>query len=636
MQPRQAKCAAFYVLAWLCGQAASAPHAAAAGPPAWADKTASPGSRAGAIVAAMTRAEKLQLVISNMAIMMGRNRPPDAVMGAGYIPGITRFGLPALQETDASLGVANFMNMRHDDVATALPSSLALAAGFDTETVRQAGAMIGSEARAKRFNVMLAGGVNLTRDPRGGRTFEYGGEDPLLAGMIAGAEIAGIQSNGIVSTIKHFALNDQDDGRMVYDARIGEAAGRESDLLAFEIGIEQGHPGAVMSAYNKINGAYASENSWLLNDVLKRDWHFPGWVMSDWGSVHSTVQAAMAGLDHQSGAKLDKAPFFGAALAQAVANGSVPPARLDDMARRILVGVIAAGLLDRPADAAAPIDYAAHAKIAQLAEERGIVLLKNAGALLPLPASVKSIAVIGGHADVGVLAGGGSSMVRPARGPALQITTKGGPWAPEHMYDPSSPLVELKAAFPQASVQFDDGTDPKRAAGLAGSSQIAIVFAEQWRTEMIDAPSMALPDGQDALIEAVSAANPKVIVVLETGGPVAMPWLDHVGAVLEAWFPGQRGGAAVARVVSGAVNPSGHLPLTFPQSEAQLPRPTLDGAAAVLANSKLAFGNSNAFPPVLHRLRCRGCECRLPLVHGAPSAPAISLRAWPILHEVRV
>jgi len=232
-----------------------------------------PDARATALVHAMTLDEKLQLVRSSMPIMM-RNRPSDAIIAAGYVAGLPRLGIPPLRETDASLGVSNMLNMRRNDEATALPSGLAMAASFDPELVYRAGAMIGSEARAKGFNVMLAGGVNLVREPRGGRAFEYAGEDPLLAGTIAGEQIRGVQSNGIVSTVKHFALNDQETGRNVLNVRIGEAAARESDLLAFELAIERGQPGSVMTAYNKVNGDYASENKWLLTDVLRHDGAF--------------------------------------------------------------------------------------------------------------------------------------------------------------------------------------------------------------------------------------------------------------------------------------------------------------------------------------------------------------------------
>src|ERR1700722_16378763 len=219
---------------------------------------------------------------------------------AGYVPGIKRLAIPPQWETDAGLGVATQRGTSTVRERTSLPSGLATAATWDPELAFQGGAMIGSEARASGFNVLLAGGVNLVRDPRNGRNFEYAGEDPLLAGTIVGAEIRGIESNHIISTLKHYALNDQETGRMVLSAQIDEAAARESDLLAFEIAIEQGQPGAIMCAYNRVNGVYACENAWLLSQVLKGDWHYPGYVMSDWGAVHSTSAAAIAGLDQES------------------------------------------------------------------------------------------------------------------------------------------------------------------------------------------------------------------------------------------------------------------------------------------------------------------------------------------------
>ena len=285
------------------------------------------------------------------------------------------------------------------------------------------GAMIGWEARRKGFNILLSGGVNLTRDPRNGRNFEYLGEDPLLAGVLAGASIRGVQSQGVVSTAKHFVLNAQETGRMVLNAVINPAALRESDLLAFEIAVEQGRPGSVMCAYNQVNGVYACENPELL-DILKRDWSWPGWVMSDWGAVHST-QAALNGLDQESGQELDMHPFLGAPLAAAVAEGALPRARLDDMVRRILWGLFSAGVMDRPADTG-PLDRVADGAVAQRAAEAGIVLLKNAGGLLPLPAGPGRVALIGGHADVGVLSGGGSSVVIP-RGSSSFPPPKGSP-----------------------------------------------------------------------------------------------------------------------------------------------------------------------------------------------------------------
>jgi beta-glucosidase len=271
--------------------------------------------------------------------------PAGAMQAAGYVPGLPRLGIPALSESDASLGIANAG--RKDDDATPLPSGVALAATWDAKTAFDSGAMIGRQARQKGFNVLLAGGVNLLRDPRNGRNFEYLGEDPLLAGTLAGASIAGIQSNHIVSTIKHFAINDQETGRMVLSAEIDEAAFRESDLLAFEIAIETGHPGSVMCAYNRVGGTYACENPFLLTDVLRADWHYPGWVMSDWGAVHG-VAAAKAGLDQESGQQLDKKVFFDAPLKAAVQGGDVSAGRVREMTHRLLRSMFAAGLFEHP------------------------------------------------------------------------------------------------------------------------------------------------------------------------------------------------------------------------------------------------------------------------------------------------
>lgn len=543
------------------------------------------GRHADALVQQMTREEQLRYVFGYFP-PMSKDRPADMIPSAGYVPGIPRLGIPTLRESDASLGVANQVEQRKGDTATALPASLALAASFDPDLAYRSGAMIGAEARAKTFNVLLAGGVNLTRDPWGGRTFEYLGEDPLLAGILAGESIRGVQSNHIVSTVKHFALNPQETLRTTMNAQIDEASLRESDLLAFQIAIERGQPGSVMCSYNKINTDWACENDWLLNQVLKRDWGYRGWVMSDWGAVHSTVKAANAGLDQQSGRELDKAMYFGQPLADAIAQGSVPAARLADMNRRILWGVVSTGLINNPVPVSAqPIDYDSHARVAQEAAEKGSVLLKNDGNLLPFARTARRIVVIGAHADVGVLSGGGSSQVRSVGGAPVEIPLKEGAAASfaRVTWHASSPLAAIRAMAPGASVTYLDGLDPKAAAAAARDADLAIVFAWQWRTEAQDIETLALPDNQDALIEAVAAANRRTAVVLETGGPVLMPWLARVPAVLQAWYPGQRGGEAIANILFGAVNPSGRLPMTFPASEAQAPRPVIPGLAAMKA-----------------------------------------------------
>jgi beta-glucosidase len=423
---------------------------------------------------------------------------------------------------------------------------------------------------------MLAGGVNLAREPRNGRNFEYGGEDPLLAGTMVGEQIRGIQSEHVVSTMKHYGFNDQETGRNILNVKIGEQAGRMSDLLAFQIALEHGKPGSVMCSYNRVNGAYACENDWLLNKVLKGDWGWRGYVMSDWGATHSTIPAATNGLDQQSGYPFDKSNYFEGSLKEAVLDGHVPMARLDDMARRVLWALGSTGALDHPvADEASKIDYAAHARTSQLDAEEGIVLLKNQDGILPLASNLKRIAIIGGHADKGVLSGGGSAQVYPVGGMAVPNE---GPkaWPGPIVYLPDSPLKAL-AARTRAKISYDDGRDPVSAARAAAGADVVLVFATQWTSEGQDVPNLSLPNGQDALIAAVARANPHTVVVLETGGPVTMPWLGDVAGVVEAWFPGTHGGQAIARVLSGEVDASGRLPLTFPASESQLPRPKLDG-----------------------------------------------------------
>lgn len=554
-------------------------------------------ARADALVKQMTLEEKITY-LHGLFPPQTKNPPADMIPSAGYVPGVPRLKIPNLRETDASLGVANQVEQRKGDTATALPASLALAGTFEPELAYSSGAMIGGEARNKTFNVLLAGGVNLTRDPWAGRNFEYLGEDPLLAGILAGESIRGVQSANIVSTIKHFALNAQETGRHVMDARIGQAALRESDLLAFQIAMERGKPASVMCAYNKVNGDWACENDFLLNQVLKREWGYPGWVMSDWGAVHSTVKAANAGLDQQSGQELDKQIFFGDDLKAAVAKGEVKEARLDDMVRRILYGVIQTGLIDNPTPASEqPIDYAANAKLAQDVAERGSVLLKNQG-LLPLKKTAKKIVLIGAHADVGVLSGGGSSQVRSVGGAPVEIPLNGGEAASfvRVTWHASSPLKAVQAIAPGASVTYVDGKDPAAAARAAKDADAVILFAWHWQTEAVDAPSIALPDNQDRLVEAVAAANRNTVVVLQTGGPVLMPWLDKVGAVLSAWYPGQKGGEAIARLLFGDVNPSGRLPMTFPAAESQAPRPTPPGWAEQDAIDKARRAGQQAGP----------------------------------------
>ena len=519
----------------------------------------------------MTSTEKMQLIA-------GAGGPVTNIIplprgAGGYIPGITRLGIPDLYFCDGSVGVAN-----SQAPATALPSSIASAATWDLNLAYQYGQVIGKELAAYGLNVNLGGNVNLIgREPRDGRTFETKGEDPILAGKITAAHIRAIQDQHVLGGMKHFSFNDQETGRTTANVQIDERGGRESDLLAFEIALKDSNVQSVMCSYNLVNSTYSCENAHLLTDILKGDWGFEGFVMSDWWATHSTAAAALAGLDQE---QPDDQWFSG--LSQAVKNGQVPQSRIDDMVHRILRAMFEAGLFAYPLSVT-PIDSAGDEAIAQTVEEQGAVLLKNADRQLPLNASaIKSIAVIGSHADVAVLSGGGSAQVYPTGGPAL---TEGYPCPPcwaEVIWDPSSPLQAIQAKAPGAKVQFDDGTNQTTAASLAAASDVAIVFVSQWASEGMDLPSLnftdvihATPVDQDALVAAVAAANPHTIVVAENGGPQVMPWLNQVSAVLEAWYPGLQGGAAIANILFGSVNPSGKLPVTFPASVNDLPRPAI-------------------------------------------------------------
>jgi beta-glucosidase len=540
----------------------------------WADKSLSPDRRADLVQAELTQDEKFQLIRSYFGKEQNGNHPLPGTLGsAGYVPAIPRLGLPALQESDAGLGVVSPGIQKVG--STSLPAGIGVAASFDPQVAFVGGAMIGGQARHKGYNVLLAGGINLVRDPRNGRNFEYAGEDPLLAGVMAGNAIRGVQSAKVISTIKHYAINALETGRNTLSADIDPVALRESDLLAFEIAIGVGDPGSVMCSYNRINATYACENPWLLNDVLKGDWGYKGFVMSDWGGVHGAATSVMAGLDQESaGEVFDKEVFFDKPLRAALAANQVPQSRIDDMVHRILRSMFAHGVIDEPVGVA-KIDFNADAKVSQHAAEAGAVLLRNEGDLLPLSRSLKSVAVIGAHADKGVIAGGGSSTVTDVDGDAVPGLAPLA-WPGPQMFHPSAPLKAI--AKRARKVAYADGVDVAAAAKLAAASDVAVVFVTQWTAESFDRPDMVLSDNQDALVAAVAKANPHTVVVLENGGAVKMPWLGDVGAVLEAWYPGSRGGEAIARLLYGEVAPSGRLPMSWPKDENQLPRPTIEGA----------------------------------------------------------
>jgi beta-glucosidase len=535
----------------------------------------------------MTDDERLSLVVSvagatELFADGPRGRyPEDVPLTAGYTPGVPRLGVPALLSTDASMGVTN-PGLRPDDPgATAMPASILVGASFNPRLAREGGAAIAREARSRGFNVLLAGGMNLARDPRNGRTFEYFSEDPLVSATLAAEAVNGIQGEGVISTLKHFSCNCNETNRHWLDAVIDPVAHRESDLLAFEIAIERSRPGAVMSAYNKVNGRYAGGDHHLLTEVLKGAWGYEGYVMSDWGATLAW-DFALAGLDQESGAQLDAMLWgsepFTDALRDAHADGRLPRERLSDMVRRILRSVYAVGV-----DAWGPapeVDLEEHGRLALQTARQGIVLLENDGVLPLATGEPLKVAVIGGYAQLGVPCGTGSGAVLPVGGYA-GIVPIGGPGVMgpgRNLYlTPPSPLAELTRLLPAAEIEFDAGQTPAEAALLAERADVVVAFGIRSEGESFDLADLSLPWGQDAVIDAVATANPNTVVVLETGNPVAMPWRDKVRAIVQAWYPGQAGGRAIAEVLTGEVNPSGRLPVTFPESLAQTPRPELPG-----------------------------------------------------------
>src|SRR5271155_2244973 len=458
----------------------------------WMNNSLSPDERATLVLQEMTLDEKISMLHGTG--MAGLSPLSPLIIysdgGAGYVPAIPRLGIPAIQMSDAAYGVRS--SGENGRYSTALPADVAGAASWDLEAGYEYGALIGRELRAQGYNMTLGGGINLTREPRNGRTFEYLGEDPVLAGKMVGAVMKGLQAQHVIGDIKHYAMNDQESGRNAVNVNIDKRSMRESDLLAFEIGLRESNAAAVMCAYNRVNGDYACENKYLLTDVLKKDWNFKGFVVSDWQATHSTAKASAAGLDHEEPGEI----FYGDAMKKAVKSGAVSMAELDDHVHRILRSMFASGVIDDPPQKSV-VDVVGGFEVAQKIEEQSIVLLKNEGSQLPLDASkVASIAVIGAHSDVGMISGGGSAQVDPPGGNGIMPPGKGRTFWQAHIWFPTSPLRAIRARAPHAKIQYDAGTDPAAAAAMAKSADVAIVFAYQWESEDMDLDNLTLPEHQ--------------------------------------------------------------------------------------------------------------------------------------------
>ena len=569
----------------------------------WQVKSLSPERRASLLLAAMTPAEKFQQLVGAPGVVA----EIPTCYGARHVPGIARLGIPTFRITNGPVGVGqndcvptNTPNLPRAAMmstasakATALPSGMAVAASFDPGVAAQFGDVIGVETRNHALHVLEGPGLNLARAPQGGRNFEYFGEDPFLTGTMAVAEIRAMQRHGVIAMAKHFIANEQETNRTTEDALVADRVLHELYLLPFEMAVRDGKVASVMCSYNRVNGAYMCENPALLTDVLRRQWGFDGYVQSDFFATHSTAPSLLAGMDHEMpGVALGPLqPWFSAARLQAsLDKHEISMANIDTALARRYRQMFRLGIFDRPV-ATTPLDVARDAAIARSIGEQAAVLLKNDGAILPLDARrVKSIALIGQAEYVmKAVSGccGGSSDVIP-------FTTV-------------TPLDGVKQLLAQAkssatttlTVVADDRSNLAAAVDVARAADVAIVLAGTIAEEGRDRPSISLANGQDSVIEAVAAANPRTVVVLKDNASTLMPWVDKVPAVLETWFPGQEDGAIMARLLFGLATPSGKLPVTFPMRESDLPAsdakrwPGVDTLGnAVSASAPASFGGS--------------------------------------------
>ena len=506
----------------------------------WMNTSLAPQQRARLLVKAMTLDEK----ISQIHMLDLRGEKPREV------PAIARLGLPAFKITNGPLGAGPGDSPRPQP-ATALPSALALAASWDTTLAETFGRIAGEEVAARPEHLLEAPGVNIARVPQNGRNFEYFGEDPYLAARMVVPEVHGIQAAGILAEVKHYAANNQEDARKLIDEIIDERTLREIYLPAFEAAVKQGDVAAIMCAYPSVNGQFSCENFHLLKDILRGDWGFKGFVQSDYTATHSTIPAALAGLD----LAMKNDEHYNADMKEAVRTRQLAESVVDEMLIRRFTQMFKFGFFDHTLSHL-EVDAKKNGAAARSIAEQSAVLLKNAGGLLPLDASlIHTIALIGPYAGSAHTGGGGSSAVAP-------------------LYT-VSPLDGLKGvAGSNIIIHYSDGRDIAAATAVAKSADVALIMVGNKDREGADRPNLSLPDNQDELVSAVAAANPRTAVVLKTGGPVLMPWLDRVPVVLEVWYPGEEDGNAVADLLFGKSNPSGKLPLTFPKAEGDTPAHT--------------------------------------------------------------
>ena len=482
-----------------------------------------------------------------------------------YVPPIPRLGIPAFHIANGPAGVGPAGDTPQKP-ATALPAPIALASSWDIALAKRYGVIIGREGKDLGEDLLESPDINIARVPQNGRTFEAFGEDPYLVSQMSVAEIQGIQSQGVIANVKHYAANNQENNRSKVNVIVDERTLHEIYLPAFEASVKEGNVASLMGAYNKVNGLYCCENPELLDQILKKDWGFKGFVTSDFGAVHSTAPSALAGLDLE----MPTGKYFGTNLQAAIESGRVPISVIDDKLIRRFRTMMEFGLFDH-ATKSEPIPARKDGVEARYLAEEGMVLLKNNGNELPLdPKGLRSIAVIGPFATNAMTGGGGSSYVEPL-----------------YTVSPADGIQQRVGS--KVKVALADGKNVTEAVALAKSSDVAIIMVGDSATEGRD-HLLTLSGNQDELIEAIAAANPHTILVLKTGSPILMPWVDKVPVILEAWYPGEEDGNAVAAVLFGDVNPSGKLPITFPKSLADLPANTPEQYPGVNGTAQYSEG----------------------------------------------
>ncbi len=496
-------------------------------------------ARARKIVAQMTLDEKVS--------QMHGTKTKDIYR---IVIGVPRLGIPDLLVTNGPAGFGP-AGPGHQSAATALPAPIALAATWDLPAAREYGVVSASEAADFGNTFFEAPDVNIARVPQNGRTFEAYGEDPFLVSRLAVANIRGIQSQGIIANVKHYALNNQEENRHKVNADVDERTLREIYMPAFEASVKEGRVASFMGAYNKYLGVYCCENDVLLNQILRKDWGFRGFVTSDFGAVYSTVNTVLHGCD----VEMPDDKYLGAPLKAAIQAGQIPMTAVDECLVRRFRTMMEIGVWDHP-PARKPIPAEKNAKIAQRIAEEAVVLLRNEGGLLPLDAKkLKTVALIGPGAAEASTGGGGSSKVNPI----VKVT---------------KPLDGLRKRLGEnVKITIYTGRGTAAAAAAAKEADVAIVMVRDAQTEGRD-HELSLAKPQDELVEAVAAANPRTIVVVKSGGPVLMPWAENVPAIVEAWYPGEMDAEVVAAVLCGDCNPSGKLPISFAKRLADLPAHT--------------------------------------------------------------